>query len=139
MIIDPDTKFGARVLQRLQNEEVIWLTTVRADQLPQPSPVWFLWDGETFLIYSIADKPKLRNIARNSKVALNLNSDEHGYDVVVFSADARIDTDMPSVIEVEEYIQKYTEGIAGIDMTPESFAEEYTVAIRITPTHVRGL
>lgn len=139
MIIDPDTKFGARVLQRLQNEEVIWLTTVRADQLPQPSPVWFLWDGETFLIYSIADKPKLRNIARNSKVALNLNSDEHGYEVVVFSADARIDTDMPSVIEVEEYIQKYTEGIAGIDMTPESFAEEYTVAIRITPTHVRGL
>lgn len=139
MIIDPDTKFGARVLQRLQNEEVIWLTTVRADQLPQPSPVWFLWDGETFLIYSIADKPKLRNIARNSKVALNLNSDEHGYEVVVFSADARIDTDMPSVIEVEEYIQKYTEGITGIDMTPESFAEEYTVAIRITPTHVRGL
>ena len=51
MLFDPQTDFGARVARRLQNEQVIWITTVRVDGTPQPTPVWFIWDGETILIY----------------------------------------------------------------------------------------
>ena len=39
MMIDTMTEFGARVERRLREEPVIWLTTVRDDLLPQPSPV----------------------------------------------------------------------------------------------------
>ena len=55
MKIDTTTEFGQRVMRRLQEEVVVWLTTVDASDTPQPRPVWFLWEGETFLIYSQPD------------------------------------------------------------------------------------
>lgn len=42
MIIDLTTEYGARVARRLQDEQVIWLTTVGRDGTPQPNPVWFI-------------------------------------------------------------------------------------------------
>jgi hypothetical protein len=36
------------------------------------------------------------------------------------------------------YFEKYKESIAELDMTPEGFSGEYSVAIRIRPAEVRG-
>ncbi len=138
MQIDTSTAFGARVARRLRDEQVIWLTTVRADGTPEPSPVWFLWDGSTFLIYSQPDKPKLRNIARDPKVALHFNSDPAGDDVVIFTGEAKVDTGVPPATQVPDYLAKYRQGIRNIGMTPDSFAQSYSVPIRVTPTKLRG-
>jgi hypothetical protein len=43
-------KIPVDVEKRLREEQVIWLTTVRADGMPLPTPVSFLWAGETVLI-----------------------------------------------------------------------------------------
>jgi len=67
-----------KVADRLDEEVVAWLTTVRPDGQPQSSIVWFLRDGDDLLIYSQENAGKLRNIAANPKVAFNLRSDEHG-------------------------------------------------------------
>ncbi|MBZ0289753.1 MAG: pyridoxamine 5'-phosphate oxidase family protein, partial [Anaerolineae bacterium] len=56
--------------KRLRDEKTIWLTTVRADGTPQSVPVWYLWDGKTFLIYSQPTAQKLKNIAQNPKVSI---------------------------------------------------------------------
>jgi hypothetical protein len=40
-MIDTAIPFGARVARRLQEERIIWLTTVRSNGTPQRSPVWF--------------------------------------------------------------------------------------------------
>jgi len=138
MLIDTNTEFGARLSQRLQKELVIWLITVGADQAPHPRPVWFLWEGETFLIYSQPDTHKLRHIARNPNVALHLNSDEYGGDVAVFAGQARADPHAPPVDPVPAYLDKYREAIADLGMTPEGFAQSYSVPIRVTPSRVRG-
>lgn len=137
-MIDLSTEFGARVAQRLEHEHIIWLTTVRADGVPQPSPVWFLWDGTDILMYSRPNTPKLRNMAQNPAVALHFNSDERGGDIVVFTGTARIEAHALPSTDVPAYIEKYRGGIAGIGMNPESFAAAYPVAVRITPTNVRG-
>ncbi len=125
---------GARVATRLQEEEIIWLTTVRADGRPQSVPVWALWDGETFLIYSKPDQPKTRNIAANPRVSLNLNSNARGGDIVRIEGMATVDPDAPTASEVPEYIAKYGEPIMRIGLNSERFAKEYSVAIRVTPT-----
>lgn len=39
--IDRSSEFGARVLRRLEEDEIIWLTTGGKDGAPQPNPVWF--------------------------------------------------------------------------------------------------
>ena len=130
-------KIGEKVTQRLRSELIIWLTTVRPDGMPQPTPVWFLWDGECFLIYSQAGTRKLRNIAHSACVALNLNSDDEGSEIVVFTGAATIDDAAPSVDKNVAYRAKYREGIAQIGLTPESMARDYCVAIRVRPTRVR--
>ena len=64
-MLDPSKPAHARAQQRLRSEQIAWLTTVRADGQAQSSPVWFLWDGQTFLLYSQPGAPKVRNLAAN--------------------------------------------------------------------------
>jgi PPOX class probable F420-dependent enzyme len=133
-MLDTTTEEGGRAERRLRDEEVAWLTTVRADGQPQSVPVWFLWDGETFLIYSRQGRQKLKNIARNPCVGLNLNSSETGGDVVRVEGTAELDESAPPADELEAYVEKYREGIARIGFDVDGFAQAYTVAVRVTPT-----
>lgn len=132
-MLDTTTEAGARAAGRLREEEIAWLTTVRPDGQPQSVPVWFLWDGEGFLIYSQSGRQKLKNIARNPRVDLNLNSNDHGGDVVRAEGTAEVVDDFPPANEVGEYLEKYREAIARISYDPESFARDYSVALRVTP------
>ncbi len=138
MQIDTSSEFGQRVARRLQEERIIWLTTVDANRVPQPRPVWFWWDGESFLIYSRPDVYKLRHIERNPQVSLHFDSDGMGGDIVVFTGDARIDTDMPPADQVAAYAEKYQAGFARIGQSAEEFARGYSVALRVVPTDLRG-
>ena len=137
-MIDLTTDFGKHVAERLRTEHVIWLTTVSAEGAPQPNPVWFLWDGETFLFYSQPTALKLRNIARNPRVALNLNATADGGDVAVFSGEAHLDPATPLADQMPAYLEKYRKGIGDIGQTPESFAKDYSVAYRVRPTRMHG-
>jgi PPOX class probable F420-dependent enzyme len=136
--LDTTTEFGARAARRLKDEVIGWLVTVSPDQTPQPIPVWFLWDGQALLVYSQPDTAKLRNIARNPRVALHLDGDGRGGDVVVLTGEARLVTDVPPANQVPAYLEKYRQGMARIGMSPEVFARTYSIALRITPTRVHG-
>jgi len=137
-MIDTTTEFGQRVTRRLKEERIIWLTTVDQNDTPQPRPVWFWWDGATFLIYSLPGTHKLEHISHNPNVALNLDGDGRGGDIVVIAGEAHLAEDTPPANEMAEYAAKYQEGFTRINMTPESFAKTYSVAIRVTPTSLRG-
>ncbi len=136
--IDASAEFGKRVTRRLDDEQVIWLTTVQPDGTPQPNPVWFLWENGTFLIYTQPKSYKLRNLAKNPKVSIHFNSDESGEDVIIFAGEASIDRDAPPANQHSAYLAKYSQGITNIGMTPESLAQSYSVRIRVRPTKLRG-
>ncbi len=138
MEIDTSSDFGQRAAGHLENDRVVWLTTVNPDQTPQPSPVWFLWDGDTVLIYSQPGTPKLRNIEQRQRVSLNFNSTTSGGDVVVLTGDAWIDADAPVASAVSSYVEKYTVGFQDIGMTADDFTKAYSVAVRVRPTSLRG-
>lgn len=116
----------------------IWLTTVRADGMPQPTPVWFVQEGETFLLYSMPNAQKVRNVRQNPKVALSFSEDEEAENFVVIMGEAVIDEKAPAITQNPAYLTKYVQGIPDINMTPESMAKTYSTAIRVTPTQVRG-
>ncbi len=138
-MIDFTSKFGRKAKRHLAKDYVIWLTTVGADLSPQPRPVWFIWENDTFLIFSQPHAHKVRHLAAHPKVALHFNTDETGdRDVIVFIGTAAIDTSVPPAHKVPAYFKKYRTGIAGLGMTPEQFSREYSVAIRVTPTTLRG-
>jgi PPOX class probable F420-dependent enzyme len=137
--IDNSTPFGKVAERRLRTERVGWLTTVSADGTPQPNAVWFLWDGDTALMYSIPDQAKLKNIARNPSVALNLDSRKQGDSIVILTGTAAVDVSAPPLNKNRAYLAKYRAEIARLKLgTPAKMASEYSVAVRITPKKLRG-
>lgn len=137
-MIDQSTEFGARAARHLREEIVVWLTSVSPAGAPLPNPVWFLWDGEeSVAVYSMPGA-RVRNIEANPRVALHFTGDGRGGDIVVLSGRASVDPDAPPVNAAEDYLDKYEQQIDRIGMTPEKFAERYSVPLRIELTRLRG-
>jgi PPOX class probable F420-dependent enzyme len=137
--IDSRTPFGARVEQRLRTEIVIWLVTTSPNGLPEPSPVWFDWDGQSFVIYSRAGTARQRNLEANPRVALHFDGNGRGGDIVVFSGRAEVDESLPPAHEHASYAAKYAEHFRRIGVSPEQFSAAYPLKLRVRPTRLRGL
>jgi PPOX class probable F420-dependent enzyme len=135
---DPATPFGVRVARRLREEKVIWLTAVAPDGTPQPNPVGFLWDGASFLIYCRRGTKRLEHIRRHPRVALQFDSDGQGGDIVVFTGEARPAPDAPPADRNREYLAKYRDDITQAAGSPQEFAEQYALPLRVMPDRVRG-
>ena len=135
--LDASNPKHSRADDKLRHEIAAWLTTVTADGQPQSTPIWFHWDGSTFLIYSQSDRPKLHNIAGNPKVSLHLVGDPDGEDVITVEGIAEIDPTAPPLDAVSPYVEKYGSAIEGLGWTPASMAADYSVAIRVRPTRFR--
>jgi PPOX class probable F420-dependent enzyme len=134
---DPATAFGERVARRLRDEIVIWYTSVGRDGTPQPNPVWFWWDGETFLVYNRPGAGRVAHAASRPRVALHFDGNGRGGDIVVFTGTARVAPDVPPPHAHPEYLDKYRREIARVSGTPEAFSEQYPVPIRVHPDRVR--
>ena len=113
------------------------MTTVRKDGQPQTSVVWYLLDGDELLIYS---KESIRptNVSSHPRVALNLNSDEWGSSIVSIEGKAQIDGDAVPANVNEPFLERYRGRIDQYGWTPESFARDYPVAIRVFVDKVRA-
>ena len=137
-MLDPSQDAHAHADRRLRSEPVAWLTTVRADGQPQSTPVWFLWDGETFLLYSQPGAQKVRNVTANPKVSLHLVDYAAGDDVVAFEGTAAVEPGTPRADRVAAYLTKYQTAIEALGYEPGPFARTYSMAIRVRPTRVRA-
>ncbi len=133
MSVEIPTEFAAL----LEAAEYVWFSTVRADGMPQPTPVWFIREGDTYLIYTIPDSQKVTNLKANPKVALSWSNDDAETYVVVMG-EVSIDKSAPPANQNAPFLAKYREGIAEIGMTPDSYVETFSLPLRVTPLHVRG-
>jgi len=135
----PEGAFGERVARRLREEKVIWLTTVGRDGTPQPNPVWFLWGrGNDLLVYNRSDAQRLRHVADRPRVALNLDGNGHGGDIVVLTGTARRDDAAPAADVLGPYLDKYREDMIRVSGSVEEFAAQYPVLLVIEIDRVRG-
>jgi PPOX class probable F420-dependent enzyme len=126
-----------RVQRRLDTDLVVWLTTVGPDRHPHAVPVWFWWDGNSFLIYSVPGQ-KVRDLQANPSVQLHLNTDRSGDLVARFDGVAEIAADQAPAYRVAKYLAKYRDRIKSYGWTPKGFSEQYHVAIRVRPTRYYG-
>jgi PPOX class probable F420-dependent enzyme len=132
-MLDLQNERDAHINRRLLSEEIIWLSTVRPDGRPHLVPVWYLWDGDTILIFSQPGAQKMRNLAHSRRVVLALNTADEGEDVVIVEGEAEmlpngtVDSMLPA------YVEKYAQLMKRIGTSPETMAASYTQAIRVTP------
>jgi len=138
MVFDSGSQSDAHALERLRTDMIGWLTTVTPDGQPQTLPIWFLWaDGEV-LVYGDRRAKRNANIATNPRVALHLNDDGRGNDIVFLEGEARVDASVPPIPQNPAYLAKYREWIARELESPEEMATIYNVPLRIRPTRGRA-
>jgi PPOX class probable F420-dependent enzyme len=136
---------NAHVEQRLRTDPLVWLITVRPDGRPHVVPLWFFWDGQTFLIFSEPNTQKLRNLRQNHYVTLALDgAGKLGYDVVVVEGTAELlhETSLnllkayPAITEKYEALLHSMQeaGYVSKDRDLQALATDYSQPIRVTPT-----
>jgi PPOX class probable F420-dependent enzyme len=137
--IDETTSLGARAAHHLRDAFVVWLTTVSPTGAPAPNPVWFLWDGSCrVLVFSNPGAYRVRHLATNPRVSLSFPADPAGRDVVILSGIAGPQPGSPPADRTPAFLAKYADRIAGLGLTPATFAEHHAMPIRITLTGMRG-
>ncbi len=123
-------KLPDAALQHLAHDQVAWLTTVTAKEVPSPTPVWFVVDDDSILVFTGSHSRKVANIGARPTVTLHFNSDTEGDDVVVLTAHAVLVPDaVPS--KHPTYLEKYRASIAGLGMTLDEFDADFDMGIRL--------
>jgi PPOX class probable F420-dependent enzyme len=126
---------NAQVEHRLRNDPIVWFITVRPDGRPHVVPVWFFWDGETFLIGSRPNKQKLRNLRQNPNVMLALDGTGNlGDDVVVVEGTAELLNVTTLSIALPAFAEKYDVLVKSMEIDLPALMAEYSQPIRVTPT-----
>lgn len=137
-MLDVTTEWGRHAEQRLRSNIIAWLTTVGSDGRPYTAPVWFLWDGNTILIFSQPHTQKIRNLRKNARVTLALDETKQGGDVVIVEGTAELLENPEVSVILPAYVEKYGALIQSMGWTPESMAADYSRGIRVTPTKFRS-
>ena len=132
-MLDLSNKRDAHIDQRLRDDVIIWLSSVRPDGHPHMVAVWFLWDGRSLLIFSKPNQ-KVRNLRQNPHVTLALDNTNLGADPITIDGTAELLDDPGINTALPAYVKKYGERIKRIGYTPEQMGKAYSQAIRITPT-----
>jgi PPOX class probable F420-dependent enzyme len=112
------------------------LATVRADGRPHVAPVWFVMDGEEIVFNTGADTVKGRNLLRDGRVALSVDSEEPPFSFVVVEGTATAE-------DGAEDLLPWATRIGGRYMGEER-AEEFgcrngvpgELLVRVTPTKI---
>jgi PPOX class probable F420-dependent enzyme len=135
-LLDLTKERGQHIDHHLRRHKIAWLITVRPDGRPHAVAVWFLWDGETFLIFSKPKNQKVRNVRNNANVVLALDDTHQGEDPIAVEGTATLLEPGQIDITFAGYVEKYQEDIKYLGFIPEQMAKEYSQPIRITPTRV---
>jgi PPOX class probable F420-dependent enzyme len=130
-----NTVAAARILRFLEQEPVVWLSTVRPDGGPHLVPVWFWWDGAALLIFS---KPEVRNMRADPRVMLALGDAEDDFDVGLIRGRAEIMERPTRAVLPVGHLAKYAAQLAAIGLSAEEYATSYSQVIRIVPDAFLG-
>lgn len=67
------------------------IATVKPDNSPHVTPVWYLWENKQLLMTIPKDSVKARNIGQNNKVAVTIDTDKAPIKAVIIEGIAKIE------------------------------------------------
>jgi len=96
------------------------IATVKPDNSPHVTPVWYLWENNQLLMAIPKDSVKARNIRQNNKVAVTIDTDKAPIKAVIIEGTAKIaeltddierkiDRRMAAKYVKPEYLDEYIE------------------------------
>jgi general stress protein 26 len=83
------------------------LAYVWTDGTPRVVPIWFHWDEKEFVLASPPKAPKLKALAKNTKVALTIDDNNFPHKVLLVRGTARLETVKGIVPEYASAAERY--------------------------------
>lgn len=112
------------------------LASVRSDGRPHVVPLWFVWDGTAFVMYSKPHAVKVQNLRRDPNAMLALGEPGR-LDGAAALVEVRAEID-ETVGLLSAFADKYAERMARLGLSLETFALVYSQPIRLVPMRWLG-
>jgi PPOX class probable F420-dependent enzyme len=107
------------------------LASVRSDGRPHVVPLWFVWDGTAFVMYSKPHAVKVQNLRRDPNAMLALG-EPGSLDGSAALVEVRAEIDQ-AVGLLTAFADKYAELMARLGLSRDAFASVYSQPIRLIP------
>jgi PPOX class probable F420-dependent enzyme len=131
----------AEIRDWLAGPNIARLGTVNADDTPRVTALWYLpEDDGTITLNTYADNVHVRNIERDGRVAVLVDSSDQPYKSVHFNGQATVDAEPTSAEEIGRLFERYLGGHeAAIDYGRQLVSGGRRVNIRFTPERSRSI
>jgi PPOX class probable F420-dependent enzyme len=124
------------ILDALEREPVVWLSTTRPDGGPHVVPLWFLWDGRSIVAFSKPHAQKVRNLRADPRAMVAVGRAGATLDVELIEAVAELPG--PTDTLPGCFATKYVDLAAEAGVTLDRFATVYTQPIVLHPLRWLG-
>jgi len=120
----------------LDSPVFVTVATIQPDGSPQVSPVWVKRDGGEVLFSTTVDRRKAKNLHRDPRVSVVVQSADNPYLYSEIRGSAELVSEGAQEL-IDELSRKYT-GKKYADFNPEAGKDAERVVVRITPRKVVG-
>jgi len=127
------SKLNDAAVKLLEGKNLLYLSTTNRDGTPQITPVWVDTDGTHVLVNTAFGRVKQKNVTRDPRVTLALNTPTDFYDVALIRGRVIEQISGP---QADKHIDKLAKKYLGKDEYPWRNPEETRVSVKVTPEMV---
>lgn len=124
-------KLSKKALRIIEGKNFAHLATLMTDGSPQVTPIWVDHDGNFILVNTVEGRLKLRNVSRDTRVAISITDQKDPYTMVAIRGKAVSITTKGA----DEHIEKLSIKYLGRKYPWRSPGQKRTI-IKIRPEHV---
>jgi PPOX class probable F420-dependent enzyme len=126
----------AEIDQLLAEPRIARLSTINPDGTPHTLPIWYEWrDGEV-LVSTQTIQRKVRNMQRDRRVTVLIDSDQMPYRGVMIYGEALLDTNDAASKRVTIFERYFGDRTAAEDYARQMADKWEPVLVRIRPTKI---
>ena len=127
MLLRLAAKLSANAIRMIEGKNFASLATLLPDGSPHVTPMWGDHEGDMILMNTAEGRIKLRNMARDPRVAVAITDHNNPYDRVVIQGRVIARTQDGAEAHIDKLAKKYT----GANKYEKSTPDEKRVIIKI--------
>jgi PPOX class probable F420-dependent enzyme len=125
-------KLTERAKTFIEGKNFAYLATLLPDGSPHVTPMWIDHEGDNILMNTAKGRVKLRNIARDPRVAITVADSNNPYDRIVILGRVVNQTEQGAEAHIDKLAKKYT----GANKYQKSSPSEQRIILKIEPSRI---
>jgi PPOX class probable F420-dependent enzyme len=127
------SELTSAAVKLLEGKNLLYIGTINRDGTPQVTPVWVDTDGTHVLVNTAMGRVKQKNVTRDPRVTLAVNTPNDFYDVALIHGRVVEQITGP---QANQHIDKLAKKYIGKDVYPWHNEKEKRVILKIKPVKV---